>query len=333
MVATETTLKFRLMFLADYLHNLNPILFEFSESIKIHWYGIAYVLGFVCGYWCLVYLARKGIGVLEEKELADFITYAAIFGVLLGGRLGYMLFYAHEEFFSHPLSIFKLQNGGMSSHGGILGLFFYTLYYAVRHRKSWPGVGDNLVCVAPFGLLFGRLANFVNGELWGHVCKDGFPLAVRFPSELRDIAIAEPEKYQTILSQLPQMDPGTPPEALVVAAREHPDVAMVIYDFLPSRHPSQLYEGALEGVVLFLILIFVRVKFPKAPHGTLTGLFFIFYAIFRMFIEHYYRVGDGEIWGVSRGFFYSTFMIGIGLAFLIYAKVRQRGMGNVEASS
>jgi phosphatidylglycerol---prolipoprotein diacylglyceryl transferase len=76
------------MFLADYLHNLNPILFEFSESIKIHWYGIAYVLGFVSGYWCLVYLARKGIGVLEEKELADFITYAAIFGVLLGGRLG-----------------------------------------------------------------------------------------------------------------------------------------------------------------------------------------------------------------------------------------------------
>jgi phosphatidylglycerol:prolipoprotein diacylglycerol transferase len=321
------------MFLADYLHNLNPILFEFSESIKIHWYGIAYVLGFVSGYWCLVYLARKGIGVLEEKELADFITYAAIFGVLLGGRLGYMLFYAHEEFFSNPLSIFKLQNGGMSSHGGILGLFFYTLYYAIRHRKSWPGVGDNLVCVAPFGLLFGRLANFVNGELWGHVCKDGFPFAVRFPSELRDISITEPGKYQTILAQLPQMDPNTPPEALVVAARENPDVAKVIYDFLPSRHPSQLYEAALEGVVLFIILIFVRVKFPRAAHGTLTGLFFIFYAAFRMYIEHYYRVGDGEIWGVSRGFFYSTFMVGIGLAFLIYAKMRRRGMENADLSA
>jgi phosphatidylglycerol---prolipoprotein diacylglyceryl transferase len=241
-----------------------------------------------------------------------------------------MLFYAHEEFFKNPLTLFKLQNGGMASHGGILGLIFYTLYYAVRHRKSWPGVGDNLVCVAPLGLLFGRLANFVNGELWGHVCRDGFPLAVRFPTELRDISIMEPSKYQTILSQLPMMAPDTPPEALVVAAREHADVAQVIYDFLPSRHPSQLYEGALEGVVLFLILFFVRVKFPKSPHGTLTGLFFILYAAFRMFIEYYFRVGDGEILGVSRGFFYSTFMIGIGLAFLIYAGLRKGGARREE---
>ena len=322
------------MFLADYLHNLNPILFEFSESIKIHWYGIAYVLGFVSGYWCLVYLARKGIGVLEEKELADFITYAAIFGVLLGGRLGYMLFYAHKEFFENPMTFFKLQNGGMASHGGILGLFFYTLYYAVKHRKSWPGVGDNLVCVAPLGLLFGRLANFVNGELWGHVCRDGFPLAVRFPTELRDIASLEPEKYETICALLPQLPrvpqlPSIPeamylpPETIVEAARKSPDVAKVIYDFLPSRHPSQLYEGALEGLVLFLILMFVRLKWPKAPHGMLTGIFFIFYALFRMFVEHYFRVADGMIAGVSRGFFYSTFMIGIGLAFLIYAGRRK----------
>ncbi len=307
------------MFLADYLHNLNPILFEFTSWLKIHWYGLAYVLGFVSGYWCLVYLARKKIGVLEEPELADFITYAAIFGVLLGGRLGYMLFYATDEFFAHPLTLFKLQNGGMASHGGILGLFFYTLYYAVKHRKSWPGLGDNLVCVAPLGLMFGRLANFVNGELWGVPCADGFPLAVRFPTELASMGRAD---YEFILSKLPNMDPASTPDEVVQAAREHPDVAQVLYDFLPSRHPSQLYEAALEGVVLFVILMTVRLKFPRAPHGLLTGLFFLFYAAFRMFIEHNYRVGDGNILGMSRGFFYSTFMIGIGLAFVIYAARR-----------
>jgi phosphatidylglycerol:prolipoprotein diacylglycerol transferase len=316
------------MFLADYLHNLNPILFEFNSWLKIHWYGIAYVLGFISGYWCLVYLARKNIGVLEEKELADFITYAAIFGVLLGGRLGYMLFYIPDEFIKDPLSLFKLQNGGMASHGGILGLFFYTLYYAIKHRKSWPGVGDNLVCVAPLGLMFGRLANFINGELWGVKVTDGSPFAVRFPTELRDIANLEPEKYDTIVSLLPQITPDPValrvlPEQIVTAARTNPEVAKVIYDFLPSRHPSQLYEAVLEGLVLFLILMAVRIGFPRARHGVLTGLFFIIYAAFRMFIEAYYRVGDGQIMGWSRGFFYSTFMIGIGLAFLIYAFTRK----------
>jgi phosphatidylglycerol:prolipoprotein diacylglycerol transferase len=271
-------------------------------------------------------LARRKIGVLEEKELADFITYAAIFGVLLGGRLGYMLLYASSDFFSNPLTLFKLQNGGMSSHGGIVGLFCYTLYYAVRHRKSWPGVGDNLVCVAPLGLLFGRLANFVNGELWGHVCPDGYPLAVRFPTELRDIANEDPDKYQTILAQLPQLPMETTPEQLVVATREHADVAQVVHDFLPARHPSQLYEAALEGVVLFVILFTIRVKFPKAPHGVLTGLFFIFYALFRMYIEAYYRIGDGVLWGHSRGFSYSVPMIGVGLAFLVYAFRRKKVM-------
>jgi phosphatidylglycerol:prolipoprotein diacylglycerol transferase len=317
-------LQFPNMFLADYLHNLNPIVFEFTSWLKIHWYGLAYVMGFVCGYWCLVYLARKGIGVLQEKELADFITYAAIFGVLLGGRLGYMLFYVPTDFFHDPLSLFKLQNGGMASHGGILGLFFFTLYYAIKHKHSWPGVGDNLVCVAPLGLLFGRLANFVNGELWGVPIKDGSPFAVRFPTELREIFQSDPSTYQTILSRLPSLPEDTLPDALITATREQPEVAKVVYDFLPSRHPSQLYEGALEGLALFAILMCIRLKFPKAPHGMLTGLFFLFYAAFRIYIEAFYRVGDGQIFGLARGLFYSLFMIGIGIAFLIFASRKKQ---------
>lgn len=317
--------------LADYLHNLNPILFEFNESIKIHWYGIAYVLGFLSGYWCLVYLARKQIGVLEEKELADFITYAAIFGVLLGGRLGYMLFYVPNEFFANPKTFFYLQNGGMASHGGILGLFFFTLYYAWKHKKSWPGLGDNLVSVAPLGLMFGRLANFVNGELYGHRAPEGFRFAVRFPSELHEIQAADPVLFENIRSLLPGVPPNATVDEIIAAARTSPEVAQQLYPALTPRHPSQLYEAALEGLALFLILFIVRVKFPRAPHGMITGLFFIIYAAFRMFIEKYYRVGDGEILGVSRGFFYSTFMIGIGAAFIIYALVKgKRDQQNAE---
>lgn len=317
--------------LADYLHNLNPILFEFTDKIKIHWYGIAYVLGFLTGYWSLVYLARKKIGVLEEKELADFITYAAIFGVLLGGRLGYMLFYVPNEFFAHPTTFFQLQNGGMASHGGILGVFFFTLYYAWKHKKSWPGLGDNLVSVAPLGLMFGRLANFVNGELYGHRSPEGFRYAVRFPSELHEIQAADPALFENIRSLLPGVPADATVDQIIVAARTSPEVAQQLYPALTPRHPSQLYEAALEGLALFLILFIVRVKFPRAPHGMITGLFFIVYAAFRMFIEKYYRVGDGVILGVSRGFFYSTFMIGIGAAFIIYALIKgKRDQQNAE---
>ncbi|MBP7949971.1 MAG: prolipoprotein diacylglyceryl transferase [Verrucomicrobiales bacterium] len=306
--------------IAAYLHSLDPVLVKFNEFLKIHWYGLAYVMGFVCAYLLMVRLARRGIGELKPHEVGDFITYTAIFGVLVGGRLGYMLLYNREEFFANPLSIVYLTRGGMASHGGILGIFFFTLYYAWRHQKSWPGLGDNLVCVAPVGVFFGRMANFINGELWGHRVRADFPLAVQFPTELREDA--------ELLAQAQQLMPGmlrdASPDAIIAAARKNSEVATALREVLPVRHPSQLYEAALEGVLLFAILYLVRIRWPKAPHGLLTGLFFIFYAVFRMFVEHYFRVADGMIAGMSRGFFYSTFMIGIGAAFLIYAATAGR---------
>ena len=243
-----------------------------------------------------------------------------------------MVLYSWKEFVANPLLIFQMQNGGMASHGGILGLFLFTLYYALRHGKSWPALGDNLVSVAPLGLLFGRLANFVNGELYGHRCPDGFALAVRFPSELHDIAAADPAHFAAIRASLPTLPVDASVEQIIVAARQEPAVAQALYPELTPRHPSQLYEAALEGLALFVILFVIRVKCPRAPHGFITGLFFIFYALFRMFIEKYYRVGDGEIMGMSKGFFYSTFMIGIGAAFLIYAEGQRRAKGPAGAA-
>ena len=153
--------------LAYYTHQLSPYIVRFGGNVGLHWYGFAYVMAFVCGYWLYHRLAAQGYGELPPEKVADFITMGAIFGVMLGGRLGWIIFYGWDRIRAHPLDGFKLWEGGMSSHGGILGLVIYTWIYARWQKVSWPGVGDNLVVVAPIGLFFGRLANFVNGELWG----------------------------------------------------------------------------------------------------------------------------------------------------------------------
>lgn len=307
------------MILADYLHNLDPNLLELSSKIKVRWYGVAYVVGFLCGYWGMVRLARRGIGVMKENEIGDFITYAALFGVMLGGRLGYMLFYDWDNFIANPLRLFYMTDGGMSAHGGILGLFFFTLYYALRHHKSWPGVGDNLCCVSPLGILFGRLANFINGELYGHPVAADHPFAVRFPYEIHEFEAQATGRMEEVRALLPSAPVDAQADYFIAAARQDPEFAAKLKPLLTPRHPSQLYEAALEGLALFLILYWIRVRWPKAPHGMVTGFFFLFYAAFRMFIETYYRVGDGVILGMSRGFFYSIFIAAMGVVFLVYA--------------
>ncbi|MGA7130720.1 MAG: prolipoprotein diacylglyceryl transferase, partial [Chthoniobacterales bacterium] len=154
------------MWLAFYVHHLDPFLVRFYGDIGIRWYGTAYLAGFVAAFFLLKWLARKGYGPLAESQVADFIFFAAVFGVLVGGRLGYVLFYRPQMIF-HPLEIFQVWDGGMASHGGILGLVIFSFIYARRHHISWTGIGDNLVAAAPLGLMFGRLANFINGELYG----------------------------------------------------------------------------------------------------------------------------------------------------------------------
>ena len=143
-------------------------------------------MAFVCGYWLLSPAGAQGYGELPPEKVADFITLAAIFGVMLGGRLGWVLFYGLDKVRAHPLDAFKLWEGGMASHGGILGLVIFTWVYARWQKVSWPGIGDNLVVVAPIGLFFGRVANFINGELWGRVITAAHPppWAMQFPKEL-----------------------------------------------------------------------------------------------------------------------------------------------------
>ena len=321
---------------AYYVHDLNPLIFRLWDNVGPRWYGLAYVLAFACSYALFRLLAKRGYADLPVAKVGDFITGAALFGVIVGGRLGYVLFYA-PEMLGQPISILQVWKGGMSSHGGMLGLLAFTFYYAWRHKISWPNLGDNLGVSAPIGLFFGRCANFINGELYGRATNVSW--AVQFPKELLD----DPIKRESAISACAQIDPSlNSSDAIVAAVRHQPQVKEVLRGILTPRHPSQLYEAFFEGIVLFAILWFVRTRM-RQPNGVLTGLFFICYAIFRIVVEKF-REPDarciamfthGQLFLLvenlnqpdavavfTRGQFFSFFLIAIGLAFVIAAKLR-----------
>src|SRR5213078_1427744 len=204
--------------LAYYLHSLNPIIFRIYDNVGPRWYGLAYVLAFVSSYVLFLWLAKRGYADLPPQRVGDFITGCALFGVIVGGRLGYVFFYK-PEMLRAPMSILRVWEGGMSSHGGILGLLAFTFYYAWRHKISWMNLGDNLVVTAPIGLFFGRCANFINGELYGRATNVSW--AMQFPKALienralgdRAVALAQ------------NLDPSLiAPEQIIEAARYKPQL-------------------------------------------------------------------------------------------------------------
>jgi len=236
--------------------------------------------------------------------------------VMLGGRLGYVLFYK-PEMLREPLSIFKVWEGGMASHGGIIGLVLFTLYYARRHKLSWTNLGDNLVVVAPIGLFFGRCANFINGELYGRAAS--VPWAMQFPKELLELPNAAEAERAVVACR--QIDPGiTTPEAIIQSVHTHPDVVSVLRGILTPRHPSQLYEALCEGILLFAILWFVRTRI-RTPNGVLTGLFLVCYSIFRIIVENFREPDASLIAGFTRGQFFSFFLIALGIGYIVFAKL------------
>jgi phosphatidylglycerol:prolipoprotein diacylglycerol transferase len=302
------------MFFAFYVHHLSPFLIQFNEQVGIRWYGLAYIAGFIGAFYLMKWLARNGYGSLPESQVGDFVFYAALFGVLIGGRLGYVLFYRPSMLTEDPLGILRVWDGGMASHGGILGLVIFSAIYARRHRISWPGIGDNLVAVAPIGLFFGRLANFINGELYGRTTN--LPWAVQFPAELLD----HPTEAAQVIQQTSRISPtlDNVPE-IIAAARHNVQVREILAGVLLPRHPSQLYEAFLEGILLFTLLILIRLKFKK-PDGVTTGCFFLLYPLMRI-VGEFFREPDAPLTGaLTRGQFLSLFMLVIGAAFLWSAR-------------
>jgi phosphatidylglycerol:prolipoprotein diacylglycerol transferase len=311
--------------LAYYVHDLDPLIFRLWDNVGPRWYGLAYVLAFVSAYFVYRKLAQRGFADLPVAKVGDFITGAALFGVILGGRLGYVFFYK-PEMLREPLSILRVWEGGMSSHGGMLGLLAFTFYYAWRHKISWFNLGDNLVVTAPIGLFFGRCANFINGELYGRATNVSW--AMQFPKELNENFT---EASQAV-AQCTKINPSLiSPDAIVAAVRHQPQVKEILRGILTPRHPSQLYEGFFEGIILFLILWLVRTRM-RQPNGVLTGLFFIVYAIFRITVENFREPDASLIAGFTRGQFFSFFLIAIGLAFVVGAKLRPTFPKKIGAS-
>jgi phosphatidylglycerol:prolipoprotein diacylglycerol transferase len=294
-----------------YLHRLGPFLVEFGRGsgIGVRWYGLSYVLSFLLANWLLVRLARRGLAPIAPEKVGDFITWAALFGVLLGGRLGFVLLYDLPHLLAEPLSVLRVWEGGMASHGGILGLVFYTFYYARAHRLSWTGIGDALVCVAPPGIFLVRIANFINGELYGRETRVSW--AVQFPTEIRESpGLLDGTPYASlqpdlVLEQL-RARSSADPAGLEAALR----------GVLPPRHPSQIYEALLEGALLFVILWTLKTRF-RLPTGVVTGAFFVLYALLRIAGEQFRQPEDFNF-GMPRGVFLSLFLILLGICFALF---------------
>jgi phosphatidylglycerol---prolipoprotein diacylglyceryl transferase len=224
-----------------FINNFDPVAFNIL-SLEIRWYSLAYIFGILIGWFLCkkIFIKNSDIG----EKFDDYITYLII-GIILGGRLGYVIFYNFNYYSYNILDIFKIWQGGMSFHGGLLGIILSSIIFAKKNNQDPFEYMDFVSLVAPIGIFFGRLANYINSELYG--------------------------KTTEVLWS----------------------VTFTKIDNLP-RHPSQLYEAVLEGAILFLILMYFRKKNYLAKPGLISGLFLIFYSIFRFFVE-FFRVPDEQL--------------------------------------
>ena len=246
-----------------FTHNLDPVLFDLG-FIAIRWYSLAYIGGILVGWWLGKKIINKRFQIIGQqfaiKEFDDLITYLIV-SIIIGGRVGYIIFYNLGHYISNPLDIIKIWEGGMSFHGALIGIIIGTYLFSERKKISYFFLLDVIACVSPIGLFFGRIANFINGELIGKTTN--VPWGIIFPN-----------------------------------------IDMLI------RHPSQLYEAILEGIVLFFILnIFIFKKNYKT--GTCSFLFLIFYGLFRIFSE-LFREPDSQL-----GYIFNLFSMGTILSFLM----------------
>ena len=252
-----------------FINNFDPVAFQIM-SFEIRWYSLAYIMGIIIG-WILckkIFIKNPDI----NQKFDDYITFLII-GIILGGRLGYVLFYNLNYYTSNIVDIFKIWQGGMSFHGGLLGIIIASILFAKKNNQDTFIYTDLVSLVAPIGIFFGRLANFINSELYGKVTD--VPWAVTF----------------------------------------------IQVDNL-SRHPSQLYEAIFEGIILFVLLLYFKNKNYLERPGLISGLFLIFYSIFRFCIE-FFRVPDEQIgyliFNLSMGQIISLIFIIIG-TILFYFK-------------
>lgn len=269
----------------------DPVLVHLGP-FPIRWYALSYILGFVLFIILGRIRIKKGNTFFTNNLLDDFLTWGVI-GVILGGRLGYVLFYKPSDYFSAPLEILKIWDGGMSFHGGFLGVLIAIWLFALKHKQSFWSVADFISPLIPLGLACGRLGNFINGELWGRVTSPSAWWAMGFPqaNHSDQLFISDHIQWLPFFSQ---------------------------YYMLP-RHPSQLYQFLLEGICLFILLWCFSSK--QRPLGQISAFFLAGYGTFR-FIAEFAREPDDYLglldFGLSMGQWLSLPMIILGIGLFIY---------------
>lgn len=318
--------------LATYIHDLNPILIEIPGTpLALRWYGLAYVAGFVLGYWALLMLSRRKLYCVEPEKLSDFITIICICGVLMGGRLGEFFFYwlpreGWSGLCADPFWVFRVWEGGMASHGGILAVLLVSIWYARKNRLSIPALADGLAIVCTIGLFCGRVANFINGELYGRITSADNPIAMKFPMEIATL----PAPEQLVALRAVEQTAGAPIRSLSLPnegfydtlfrlCRENDTIRETLGQFLNPRYPSQLFEAIGEGLIIFIVLMTLRLTWKNAPHGIFSALFCFLYAAARITAECF-KEPDADVWhGITQGQYLSFGVILLGICFLIPA--------------
>jgi len=252
-----------------YLHNLDPIAVQLGP-VAIHWYGLMYLLAFGMGWWLGLRRLRAGRLPVSEEAYSDLFFYGML-GVVLGGRLGYIFFYGFEQVLADPISALRVWEGGMSFHGGLIGVMIAMWWWSRRHGLAFFDTMDFVAVLIPHGLGLGRLGNYIGGELWGHVTQ--VPWAVIFSKSL-------PPEFARLDAQ-----------ALRTA---HESGALDAF----ARHPSQLYQAALEGIAMFAILWWYSSK-PR-PRYAVSGVFALLYGVFRFVVE-FVREPDAHLGYLAFG--------------------------------
>jgi len=242
----------------------------------IRWYALSYIVGILIGWRYCLYLGDRPPRLVGRKDVDDFLVWATL-GVVLGGRIGYVLFYNLPYYFDHPVEALELWHGGMSFHGGALGVTTAIILFTRARKLPLFAFSDIITAAIPIGLFFGRIANFINGELYGRPADVAW--AMKFPSEL----MADPTKAGAAIEAVTKIDPRlNSVDAIIAAYRDDPTVRVIVDKFLTPRHPSQLYEAACEGILLFLLLFLSERAGARNRPGILTGLFLCGYAVARM---------------------------------------------------
>lgn len=279
--------------LADryWVHDLDPFLVKFTETFGIRYYGLSYMLGFLAGFLLLHLASRRGRSPLGVAQNADFL-FALVIGVLAGGRLGYFLLYETGSVARDPLMLLRVWEGGMASHGGFIGVLLAMIWFARSRKVGFWQLADLTCMITPPGLFFGRIANFINGELWGRV------------TEVRWAVI------------FPDSDPGAPLERI---QPRH-----------PSQLYEAGLEGAV--LFAFVALRFWRGRTREVAPGRIAGEFLVVYAALRIFGELFREPDASLILGMSRGIFYSIVMGAAGIAIAVLAQRRAARSGSIKGA-